>query len=359
MTRLSRFFTLIIGGALLLAACTPSGESGLSGTLLFADQPLSGAQVEIYLKAEKDRSTQPFAVTTTDNRGRFQLTLPSGNYFLIGKLRHYDQSGRTRMLMAECPANPLTVTDGLREIAPFSLREMGRDGQLVADPDTGVSGRVTLAGKALKNAYVYVYSEDAAGMMGPSFGDAVLTDSAGRFDIPLPAGKFFLAARKRADGARMGEPQAGDYNGIYADNPLRLERGEIHDIGDLELKVVSVTQRAARLSQGKFAATGTALSGRMVDSDGAPVAGVYAFAYLDSRMVGKPTYISAPTGEDGRFTLHLGSGGTYYIGARSTFGGPLEPGEWVGTYDQRPDHGVAVSDGKTAALGALTVREVW
>lgn len=53
---------------------------------------------------------------------------------------------------------------------------------------------------------------------------------------------------------------------------------------------------------------------------------LYVFAYLDSRMVGKPTYISAASDAQGFYRLYLGTGGTYYLGARSTFGGPLEPG---------------------------------
>lgn len=76
-------------------------------------------------------------------------------------------------------------------------------------------------------------------------------------------------------------------------------------------------------------------------------------------MVGKPSYISAPSGADGRFEIRLGDGGRYYIGARSTYGGPLEPGEWVGTFDVRPDHLATVAKGQSLELPAIVVREVW
>ena len=76
-------------------------------------------------------------------------------------------------------------------------------------------------------------------------------------------------------------------------------------------------------------------------------------------MVGKPTVISAPTSEDGHFVLNLPQGGTWYVGARSAFGGPLEPGERVGTWDGKADHGVALERGEVRELGELTVREVW
>ena len=136
---------LILG--CLLSACTPENESGLSGQLLFQDQPLATAQLEIYLKADKDRSVQPFAITTTDAEGRYQVSLPEGSYFVIGKKRETTDDGRTRMLMAESPANPHQVADGIASVASFNLREMGREGLPVADEKTGVSGLITYQGE--------------------------------------------------------------------------------------------------------------------------------------------------------------------------------------------------------------------
>lgn len=344
---------------LLLGACTSSQESGLAGELLFQGRPLAGAQVEVYLKGEKDRSTLPFTVSVTDADGRYRAVLPAGRYFLIGKKREDGEGGHTRMLMAECPANPLEVTAGMKTVPAFSLREMGRDGELVAEPGTGVAGRLTAGGQPVAQAYVYIYTEEASGLMGPSFGEAVQTAADGSFRIDLPAGRYFLAARKRSDGSRMGEPSPGDLNGAFPGNPLSVVRGKVLELPDFELKTVDGAEQAARLSQGKFAKTETALRGRIVDQDRRPVRGVYVFGYLDSRMVGKPSYISAPTGEDGAFLLYLGDGGTCYIGARSTFGGPMEPGEWVGTYEGRPDHGAVIKRGEAISLGEIVVREVW
>lgn len=343
----------------LLAACSPSQESGLEGTLHFQERPLAGAQVEVYLKSEKDRSTLPFTTAATDDEGRYRIDLPPGRYFLIGKKKEQRPGGGVRMLMAESPANPLEVGETVRRVPPFSLREMGRDGSLVPDPGTGVAGRVTAGGEPLAGVFVYVYTESASGLMGPSYGEAVQVAEDGTFRIALPAGSYHLAARLRADGSRMGEPQAGDLNGAYAGNPVRVPRGEVLQLDDLELRAVDAEERQARLRQGKFQATDTAFSGTVVDQDGRPIPGVYVFAYLDSRMVGKPTYISAPTEASGAFTLYLGDGGTYFVGARSAFGGPLEPGEWVGTFDKRADHGVEVAAGSERDLGEIVVREVW
>lgn len=355
--KISRYILLILLLS-LLAGCTGQGETGLQGRLLNDNEPLADASIEIYLKAEKDRSTLPFATTSTDNQGNYRIALPAGQYFIIGKKKiHAD--GQTRMLMAECPANPIEVTDAMRTIPPFPLREMGRDGGLVPEPETGLTGRLLYDGQPVDGAFVYVYTEADSGLMGPSYGEAIRSEEDGTFRIGLPAGRFFLAARKRADGARMGEPEAGDLNGTLPQNPVTVISGSYLDVGDFSLARVDADARQKRLAAGKFDRTETRFEGQVVNRDGQPVAGIYVFAYLDSRMVGKPTHISAPTGRDGRYVLNLGDGGTYYLGARSTFGGPLEPGEWVGTYDEQADHSVRVARGKALQLADIIVREVW
>jgi hypothetical protein len=350
----------LVLGALwgLLAGCGQESGSGLSGRLLFQDQPLANAQVEIYLKADKDRSVQPFAVGSTDAAGNYRIELPPGRYFVIGKQRGEGADGHPRMLMADAAGNPYTVERGTTAVPPFNLREMGREGGLSAAADSGVTGRLT-AGRPLERTFVYVYTETASGLMGPSFGEAAQADADGAFRIDLPAGRYHLVARRRADGRRSGELAPGDLNGTYPGNPVTVRRGEHLQLGAFPLAVIDATVHAKRQEKGTFAVTGTMLTGQILDPQGEPVRGVHVFAYLDSRMVGKPVHISTPTNADGKFQLHLGEGGTYFIGARSNYGGPLEPGEWVGTFDGRPDHAVTVAKGSNQSLGPLTVREVW
>lgn len=353
MTRLAILLFLLLG----LTACHFS-EQGIEGQLLFQGEPLAGAQLEVYLKSGEERSSTPFTVTTTDASGNYRVELPEGNYYLVGKLKQQG-GGLNRMLMAEAPANPYAVSDGLRQVVPFELQEMGLGGNLPADPDTWVEGRLTAAGKALPDAFVYVYTEESADLMGPSYAKLVQADGAGCFRLELPAGRFWLAARKRSDGGRAGEPLAGDLNGRYSGNPVEIAQGEQLQLGVFDLQVVDETRLQQKLREGKFAATETVLTGRTVDDQGQPLAGIYLYAYLDSRMLGKPTYISAPTATNGTFKLFLGEGGKYYIGARSTFGGPLEPGEWVGTWAGAADHGIQLNSGETVALGDIALREVW
>ncbi|NIQ97097.1 MAG: hypothetical protein GWN87_25145, partial [Desulfuromonadales bacterium] len=161
-------------------------------------------------------------------------------------------------------------------------------------------------GQPVVNGFVYVYTEAESGLMGPSYGEAIRIEDDGTFRIDLPAGRFFLAARKRADGGRMGEPAAGDLNGTYPANPVEVISGQYHEVGDFALSRVDAATLQQRLAVGKFDQTGTRFEGQVVTRDGAPVEGIYVFAYLDSRMVGKPTHISDPTGSDGRYVLNLG-----------------------------------------------------
>ena len=188
-----RYLWLFLFSPILLAgvtACNKGQESGLSGTVLFQDQPLSGAQIEIYLKAEQDRSTLPFATTSSDAAGRYRIALPAGRYYLIAKKKVEGSGGPTRMLMAASPLNPLDLQGGSKEVAPFNLREMGRDGALVAEAGTGVKGRIVHDRQPVANAFVYVYSEKSAGLIGPSYGEAVRTAADGTITNPQPAGTF-------------------------------------------------------------------------------------------------------------------------------------------------------------------------
>jgi len=355
---MKRTLIILLGLLTLVAGGCNRGERGIEGTVLYAGEPLAGVAVEIYLKQEKDRSTAPFSVATSDAQGRFRVALPDGRYFVIAKKKLQDGE-HTRMLMAESPANPVEVAGTLTQLPPFGLLEMGMGGELVPSPGTLVRGRLSAQGEELRGAWVYVYTEPSLGLVGPSYATAVQVEADGGFSIPLPEGSFYLSARRRADGSRIGEPRPGDLNGVYSENPVRTVRGEELALGSFTLSRVEASRYDARRAEGKFADTDTRLSGTAVDEEGLPAPGIYVYAYLDSRMVGKPTVISAPTVEDGRFVLNLPQGGSWYVGARSAFGGPLEPGERVGTWDGKADHGVTLERGEIRELGELTVREVW
>lgn len=352
------FYRFTVLGLLLLLQACHNGDGGIEGRVLFQEKPLGQARVEFYLKNGTERSSAPFSVATTDAKGGFHAALPPGNYYLVGKKKEQG-GGVNRMLMEEYPRNPVVVSSGYTSIEALTLKEVGFEGAISSDGQTAASGRLLADGEPLADAFVYVYTRGDS-LTGPAYGQVVQADEQGRFTLHLSPGKFWLAARKRHDGSRVGDPQAGDQSGEYPHNPLVLKRGDQVQLESWSLVTISAAARERRLAKGKFAHTSTWLSGRVIDKDHAPVSGIYLFAYRDSRMIGKPNFISEPTGADGRFKLYLDDGGgEFFVGARSTFGGPLEPGEWVGTYDGRPDHGTTAVADKATALGDILVREVW
>jgi len=351
-----RFLLLFFSLSLLLAGCTQEG-AGIEGAIIFNEKPLGQARVEFYLKSGEERSSAPFSVATTDLQGRFHAELPAGDYYLVGKKKEQG-GGVNRMLMAEYPQNPVVVSSGMVEVEPLILSEVGFAGAIAADGKTHVTGRLMFDGQPLAEAFVYVYTRGDA-LTGPSYGLVVHAEEDGSFDLPLAPGRYWLAARKRSDGSRVGDPQVGDLNGEYPGNPLVLSSGEEKRLPPWSLERVTRSGRQERMAEGKFVKTDTWLSGRVVDEDRQPVSGIYLFAYRDSRMIGKPNFISSPTGQDGGFRIYLDREDEYFVGARSTYGGPLEPGEWVGTFDGRADHGVVAEEEQETVLGDILVREVW
>ncbi|NIS77031.1 MAG: carboxypeptidase regulatory-like domain-containing protein, partial [Deltaproteobacteria bacterium] len=77
----------------------------------------------------------------------------------------------------------------------------------------------------------------------------------------------------------------------------------------------------------------TSISGRVLDADGNPVAGARVHVYTYVQMSERPKYVGERTGADGKYTVSLPKGGTYYLAARNRFGGPPRIGDLYGRYD--------------------------
>jgi hypothetical protein len=75
-------------------------------------------------------------------------------------------------------------------------------------------------------------------------------------------------------------------------------------------------------------------------------------------MIGRPEAM-ARTGVDGGFRLPLPGGGKYYLGARSRFGGPRQPGEWAGKLAGTPDSGLEVPSGRIVKGLTIVMEQVW
>lgn len=147
------------------------------------------------------------------------------------------------------------------------------------------------------------------------------TDADGRFRIEVPPGTFYAMIVAKPTNSRPGPPSDGEV--IYfapdaAGNPVSYFAGagtEV-DAGTITHDVTFRKDMARR--EGKNI---TAVSGRVVGSDGKPVAGAVVFASTGDDSGAKPVFVSDLTGVDGKYVLRFNEGGAYYLRAEDIVGG--------------------------------------
>jgi len=349
--------------ATFLSGCKGSDKkTKLVGKVNYNGKGLSSATIEIYLKSEKDKSVPPFMTGETNESGDFEITLPAGKYFIIGKKRFFE-GGVTNMLMGEYPKNPIVADSGKTvTVAPFSLFNMGADKRLDIE-GSGLTGKVTSDGVDIVGSFVYVYPESNPSMIGPSYIVSQEINADGTFKVNLLAGRYYVGVRQRSSKTKLGYLNQGDLSVDYEKNPVTVKQDEYFDLGALKLHQVDSEKLAKIKEESPEQAYSTKISGRVTNEDSEPVYGIYVYAYNDPKMVGKPTALSKKTDKEGRFTLYVTnnekSNNIYYVGARTNFGGPLEPGEYVGTYNENPQHQLII-DKKQEITGIdIIVKEVW
>lgn len=335
------------------AAPAAAEDVAVRGTVTAGGVPQEGVSVEAYLEVKKTPGGTPFAMATTDGEGRFELGLPPGSYFLWarGKAPAFGPP-----LVTEYPANPVAVTAGAPTVLPpFALREAGRASGPVAPKETGIRGRVTAEGTPAADAAVMIYDAGVARLMGPGYAASVTTGPDGTFQADLPPGSYRVAARKRRDGSAAGFLRPGDLSGERP-TPVAVASGKYADAGDLQLHGVDAGRLAERARGG--ASSPTRLAGTVTGPDGKPLAGQHVFVYRDQGMIGRPEMM-AVTREDGSFTFDLPDGGTWYLGARSTMGGPRQPGEMAGRLTGSPASSVTVRTGEARGELVIRMESVW
>jgi hypothetical protein len=214
---------------------------------------------------------------------------------------------------------------------------------------TGIIGQLSYAGKPLEGAVVTVYTDLNQKLKGMGLGMTAPTGPDGVFEAETPAGTYYLVARKRNSGAFMGPLQAGDYFGYYPANPLRVKEGELARVA---IAMVEVPEKVSRLADQIFG--DTSISGTVVDAQGEPVAGVRVLLYQDAMMLNRPLYVSQPSSSTGAFVVSFPLGGIYYLSARNSLGGPPQPGELYGRYQQTPDSSIRLKNGQK--LSGIQIR---
>lgn len=224
----------------------------------------------------------------------------------------------------------------------------GRRASETANP---ISGVVTLP---LSGALVYVYQE-GDDIFGPPRIVSDPTGGDGGFSLALRPGRYLAVVRKRATGDAAGPVEIGDYRSdpvpfeVRQGQPLRL---------DLSAYLKASNEKAFPAAE---VSGQTAIAGTVVDADGRPIEGVRIHVYDHIQMSERPKYVSARTGPDGRFTVPVKRGGTYYLAARDRFGGPPQVGDLFGRFDEGTidPSGVVVRKDEVVRGVQIVVHKVW
>jgi len=342
------FFKQLLGLTIFCLVCSSSALAApVTGKVAVDGKGVAGVQVLAYpLTSLSLTGTPPFASPPTGAEGLFALELPPGSYYLLasggGWFSYY---GR----------NPLSVpAEGLEGINLPLVTASSPPPEITATVAGGVAGQVLQDGKPVANANVFVYPDLSAQFKGFGLGMSAPTDAQGFFEVPLPAGNYYLVARVRHGGSLAGPLQAGDLFGYLPANPLTVGDGQVIKVA---LPVIAVPDKISRHAATMFGQT--RVSGRIVDRAGKPLAGLQALLYADDSMLNRPLYVSQPTTADGVFQLSFPSGGTFYLAARDTLGGTPAPGELYGRYHGADGAELKVETGQSLEGLQIVVEEVW
>lgn len=317
----------------------------IKGTVNFERQPVAGVTVEAFRANTVHFPGQPdYRSDVTESDGQFRIDAPPGSYYLFAR-----GSG----LFSYYGRNPITVSEtGLDDVSLGLVRKP--DANPAVNSGEFVAGQVLHAGQPQSDTVIFVYTDLTTQLKGFGYMMAGPTDDQGRFELALPDGTYYLVARKRQGNMTVGPLRAGDFIGYYPHNPLRVRNNSA------VLTVIPMLEVPDKVDKmGKNINGQTSISGQITDMSGQPVAGVRVVLYKKSQMLDRPLLVSQPTGADGRYSLSMPEGGTYYLAARNTLGGAPGPGDLYGTYDENPDHKLQIKSGAVLQGVDMSVEEMW
>jgi hypothetical protein len=202
-------------------------------------------------------------------------------------------------------------------------------GPAVGEEITGVRGRVALKGEVVPGVVVLAYRDFDSGLQSAPEAISSGTNAEGIYELPLPAGSWFLVAAKTESPGLAGLRE-GDLFCFYGGNPVRVEPGRSTNVGFNLVRV--------GVDPPPDAAYG--VSGAVFDEDGKPLAGAVVYFYESSAdgFKGIPGFF-ARTGEDGTFHARLRKGTFFAVARKRESGdlfGPTQIGDRFAYYVRNP-----------------------
>ena len=290
------------------------------------------------------------AVASADGRARFSLA--PGIWFLSA-------SADEPPIFGWYGSNPVQIRAGetleitipaVPAVAPGSAAPAAKTAATVTSVPPGeetVAGEVVGDGGAIVGAGVAFYLDASTQFRGPGYLEA-RTDERGAFETRLSPGRYWLVARRRTGPQVFGPLEAGDDFGFFPGNPLEIKTGERVDI---RIPTVRVLKKSGWSGPSTLR---TRVSGTIRDAAGRPLPGMRAFLHAKPTLLGKPEFVSEPSGPDGSFLIWADREGIYYLAARAEMGRAREEGEAIGLYTGSPDHAIEIRLG-AGTLSALDI----
>ncbi len=207
------------------------GKTGIMGRVVLKEDgtPLGGSYVNIYPDTISNLlGPSQFISMPTDSNGYYQLDVPAGVYYVVGRKRLSGQStgplspgdyySEHQRLITRVETGKFVEVD--LPVVVMKAPMFFKNRVVAQETDTGISGvLVDPTGKPVMGGFAMAYSDKEMKRL-PDYA-STLSDEAGRFTIYLPEGSsYYLAARIHAwDMPTPGEPY-GKYGG---ENPVLVD----------------------------------------------------------------------------------------------------------------------------------------
>lgn len=274
--------------------------------------------------------------------GRARLELDPGVWYLSA-------SAEQPSLFGWYGSNPVQVRAGdTLDISIPGVQTPPPPGRArVLAGEESIAGQVAGEDGPIAQAGVALFLDAATLFRGPGYVEA-LTDDQGLFEARVSPGRYWLVARRRQNQGAVGPLEVGDDFGYYPGNPLAVHTGERVTVG---IPAVRVLKKSGWT---KSSTARARVAGTIRDAAGRPLLGYRAFLHAKPSMLGKPEFVSEPSGPDGAYVIWADREGVYYLGARAEIGQARAQGDAIGVFTGSPDHAVAVRP-NDAELPALDI----